>query len=328
MKKTISIFFLLCCCRLMCQTTPSSCVAADSIVEKYRKDADRLAVNRVFKINSTYVDSVEINGGISNSFMRALLAVYNATLLPARDTVVVIYNLHRYVEPLNSLIVEADSNLTWMKNLRINIVPTGNSEVDYLMAKYYLQKTNYNTFGFSLPRHMVVFGTDTNYNTFALADRFSAISGVFGADPNFTFGFNSNITDSVNANFIELTYRYGWGDCLSGCIYNRSWKFRVYNDCSVEYIGSSGNALPVGIKANFAQFEPVKIYPNPVKEKLLIESAEDVKCKLYNATGSLMLEVIQAASQHQLDIKLLGNGVYFLRLEGAGPAKTFRIIKE
>jgi len=34
------------------QTVTSSCVAPDSVVKQYKKDADRMAVRRVYHINS------------------------------------------------------------------------------------------------------------------------------------------------------------------------------------------------------------------------------------------------------------------------------------
>mgnify|MGYP001597857257 CR=1 FL=1 len=103
------------------QTVLSNCNAPDSIVKKYKDDADKLAINRVFHINSTYKDSIEINKPIRNNYLKALLAVYNATNLPARDTVIDIFNIHNlFGQVLKSIIVHADTGLFWMKNIRDN----------------------------------------------------------------------------------------------------------------------------------------------------------------------------------------------------------------
>ncbi len=33
------------------------------------------------------------------------------------------------------------------------------------------------------------------------------------------------INDSIYSTHVELTYSYGWGDCPSGCMWRRYWKF-------------------------------------------------------------------------------------------------------
>jgi hypothetical protein len=312
------------------QTVISSCIAPDSIVKKYKDDADKLAVVRVYSINSTYKDSVQINKPIRDNYLKALIAVFNATALPAIDTVVNILKIHKYFNPiLNSLIVTADSNLIWMKNIRYNIYPSGSSSVDYLMNKYYLQKQSYSAW--PLLNHMLVLKTDTNCNMDALANKFQAISGVNIAGTNGVMGDGNNITDSIGANYTSLIYSYGWGDCPAGCGSRRYWHFKVYNDCSVEYMGSYGSAIHVyaGLKESSILNSLIKIYPNPSNGIFNIELDKPCKLKLYNMLGELVFEnAFTDAGNFQINISNLANGIYQLKAENEQRSFYSKLIKE
>lgn len=226
------------------QTVFSSCIAPDSIVALYKDDADRLAIKKVFRVGSIYTDSIKIPKLWSDTVMNALIAVYNATTLPARDTVISIYDIHTFPNPvLNNISVFADSNLTWMNQLQNNIIPTGNLSVDSLINDFGLNLSSYLDWWNSFPYHTAVFQSDSNYNIPAMVNRFLTIPGVFYAESSNYYGDGNDISDSIYSTFVELIYSYGWEDCPSGCINRRFWKFRVYYDCSVEYVGSYGTLL-------------------------------------------------------------------------------------
>ena len=219
------------------QITPSSCFASDSIRALYRNDADRLAVRWLYSSNSPWADSVNIPQDLSDTLLNKLIAVYNATSLPARDSVILLYDIHTFPDTALQVInVHADSNLSWMQQLHVGNLNTGNVQVDNLITGYNLNLTNYSTNLSLFWWHSVRFEADTNINTFALASLFSSMIGVFECLPEYPYGSGSDITDSITSNYIDLTYSYGWGDCPSMCIFYHYWKFRVYPDCSVEYL--------------------------------------------------------------------------------------------
>ncbi len=64
-----------------------NCIAPDSIIEKYKDDADRLALRKISGLHLPYEDSIEIPKIFSDSFLNELIAVYNAVGIPERDTV-------------------------------------------------------------------------------------------------------------------------------------------------------------------------------------------------------------------------------------------------
>ncbi len=239
MKKTSSItiaiafFFSYCNAQLV----PSSCDAPDSIKTKYQDDADRLTVRRTNRTMTTYKDSVLIFKPWSDTVLNALMAVYNATSLPARDTVVKMYDIHSRYEDIKGVSVGADSSLNWMHQLKTGNLVTGNDTIDYLISKYHLHIYDY--YGSKYDRyHYVSFISDNNINGSPLIKLFKEVSTVYWAGPAFVqIGDGNNIQDSVHTDFVELIYSYGYGDCLSGCICRTYWTFYVYPDCSVEYVG-------------------------------------------------------------------------------------------
>jgi hypothetical protein len=320
---------------LQSQTVNSNCLGADSLVKKYRKTADKLAILHCVKIGDTYKDSIKINPQIRTNYMKALLAVYNATVLPGRDTVVFFnvtldYKFWPYAA-LNSVLLEGDSSKTWVANLRQNILPCGQVDIDNLVSRHYLKVT-----GASIifpPSSLNPFNvrislkTDTNCYTNKLCDKFNALYpqgvGVGNASPQSTFSDSYNITDSVNVNFTELTYSIGWGDCMAGCIYRRSWKFRVYNDCSVEYKGSTGNTIPpeffTSIKENKDFKNNFKTFPNPANDKVKISTSSPsltiCDVELIDLHGNVVFKQFGFnCSKDLIDVAKLCSGVYYVKL--------------
>lgn len=334
MKKLFFIFSFAFSFVCQSQTVPSSCVAHDSIYKKYKTDADKLNYRRIFKTNSSFKDSIGFSRTITNTYLKALVAVYNATALPAVDTIVNIYNIHAYNPIVNQLLIQADSNLLWMKSIRNNIIPTGNSTVDSLMTKYYLQKQWYSTW--VTANATLTFKTDSNCNISALAKKFKTISGVTAADSSFYMADNSDIQDSITVNYTWLVFSYGWGDCPNGCMYKRYWGFRIYNNCSVEYGGSYGTALTVGIKEILNSFEKSNAYPNPFKDQLTIRlpvsnsKNDKVTVKITNILGQEILkEDFSNKESFVLNTNTFSSGIYILTTYINNSAySTQKIIKQ
>lgn len=322
------ILILVFCTEFRCQTVTSSCNASAEIIKKYKKSADKLAVRRVIHIGNTYKDSVTINKQISQQYLNALVAVYNATALPARDTIVVVPIVLDYKIPydLNSILITADSAQLWMKNLRNNIIPCGNVSIDNLLSKYYLNKVSYSDFSNVFSYHGVSFRTDSNCYINQLCNKFNALFSLgFGfqtAFPNNEGNSpNLDIIDSVTTNYIELKYKLAWGDCMAGCMYRRYWTFRVANDCSVEYRGCSGDPMPfnlfAGLRSNLVENHKVRIYPNPVTDKVKFEFPPATQTVfevfIFNSLGQIVMQKERLDISSEIDVTQLNNGVYFLK---------------
>ncbi|HQQ93930.1 MAG TPA: T9SS type A sorting domain-containing protein [Bacteroidia bacterium] len=338
------IFFLAQICHA--QIVPSNCSAPASVVEKYRVDADRMAVLKVHNANLPFKDSVEIDKNISNNYLKALLAVYNATTIPPYDTIFKFLDIHTYLlVELNKFFVYADSSLTWMKNLRNNIIPTGNSTVDNLISKYDLKRTGYYFNPFSA-KHYANFRRDTNSNLSALCMKFLYIPGVLNSEPDFTPYDVDNIFDTLSASttttpYTMLTYTYGWDDCLAGCLYRRFWTFKVYPNCSIEYLGGFGPEVPSSffteINEQFALLDNVVVFPNPSSAnesvKILGElpSETPVTVTLWDVMGrKIKNEQIFGSKKIDFDLQTVGleGGAYLLQVSVGTQSRNFKIFKQ
>ncbi len=320
------------------QTVVSSCLAVDSIIKKYRKTADKLSILRCEKINNTYKDSVEVNDQLSKEYLNALLAVYNATAFPARDSIVSLNITLDYLSypATNMISIQVDSNQTWLKNLRNNVIPCGNTGIDYLINRFFLKKDAYYDYFQSLSYHGVRFKTDSNYYMNRLADKFNALyqQGVVSAAPQTQSSPNFSLTDSVNISFKEFTYGFNWGDCISGCLYHRFWKFRVNTDCSVEYKGSYGDPLPPEIYSGLSETSIenlATIYPNPVTNNVFISlkglTNAEVRIEIMDLNGKVVFEnsFNNSLQQNSLDVSTLPNGLYLFHIMSENQSFTRKI---
>jgi hypothetical protein len=309
------------------QIVPSSCQAPDSIRELYRDDSKMLAVQKFERRTSHLLDSITIPTSHSDSILNAIIAVYNATSLPARDTVIDSFNIHASVYPyLYSIEVFADSTLPWMQNLKNNQIPTGNQTVDSLISKYSLTLSKYNVKYHWFSYHEVTFTSDSALNTIGLAMAFDTINGVNFSEYTGSIYNVNNIQDSIHSTFIELDFSHGWGDCWADCIYRRYWKFKVYNDCSVEYVGSYGPPLTISTEEYF--INQINIYPNPFENEIrLLGLSESVAFEITDLSGKIISKGKTNDSIKNLDF--LESGIYFLQLRTKnGAIKSFKIQKK
>lgn len=330
--RLICLFVLLLFLFTNSQVVQSSCAAKGNVLKLYKNDADRLSIRRVNQLNTADKDSVRINKDISRDYLSALAAVYNATILPAADTVGRLLNIHAYNPGLNSLVVLADSNLVWMTDLRENIFPTRDYELNQTINRYHLVKVFYSGL---LQPSMVVFKTDTNSNLAPLAKRMKTYLGVKSAESEYLYGDGNDITDSITPHYTQLIYSYGWQECPTGCELRRYWKFRIYSDCSVEYLGSYGSMLEASLLLNVLEneqlFSDVKIYANPIKNKLYVEynskQPKDLSITVENKKGEIVYIVKKLVSSQELDLILLSSGTYYLKLQDDARQKVFKVIK-
>lgn len=269
------------------QKVQSTCTASPSIVQLYQEDADRMALDRIYRQNLKYKDSFNIPTVYSDTVLRALLAVYNATSLAARDSVAKYYQIHIYGKAsVNSFKLYADSTLPWMRKLRQYNVNTGNPTVDAILSKYSLTVKDVYKPSFASYCE-ITFKSASNANLQIAMNELKNISGVNYVQHDYYYGSGNMIKDSIYTDHVELVYSYGWGDCHSFCIYRRYWKFNVYFDCSVEYLGSWGNSAPINwTNINDVEQFDFKVYPNPFQHSFSIDGLDEaVEFKLTDVYG-------------------------------------------
>lgn len=246
--KTLSLSLLLWCAALLSLSAQNLCEAPPAVRAFYENDARQLAV-RMMQNNPQWQDSVAIPDVLYERAMSMLLAVYNATQFPERDTVVECLAIHTFPSIMPySILVAADANETWAQNYEDGIFPTGNAAFDGLITQYNL--TNGGSFQVG-PSIFFSIESEVALNPPALVALFEDVPGVNFAEQDNVFGDGDNIQlQQTLMGEVEMTYTVAWGDCPAGCIFERNWKFRVKLDCSVQFLGVSGSELPQEISCN------------------------------------------------------------------------------
>ena len=93
------------------------------------------------------------------------------------------------------------------------------------------------------------------------------------------------------------------------------WQNPIYNTCLIDNYD--------GIQDNTVGFS-VQVYPNPAKDKVVIEGLETSEVQFYNALGQMVKTV---RDTNEIDLSGLVEGVYLLRITDAeGRNRTTRVV--
>jgi hypothetical protein len=316
------------------QSTPALCDAPDSVKDWYQLDADYLAVNQTLGQISTWKDSARINPQLSDLNMDALLAVYNATGLAARDTVTDKLKIRNYfrVRPLQMYLV-VDSSAHWIKQWRNGVFAnTGYRFMDSLVSLY-PHFTNPIT-PFLDSTIIVSLEFFRSYNIKALSSIFAQAEGVIYAEQGTMYGDGDSISISFVGNSAIATYSHGWNiptnfGCYTGCPYRRYWQFQVdLSDCSVQYLGSYGDVLPQNYLSQPEEELPsLSVYPNPFRNVLYVAHvAPERPYQIYSSTGQALRS--GRINQGEIsDLETLPPGVYLLEIGLGTKTQRLRVLK-
>jgi hypothetical protein len=205
----------------------------------YVEDASRLALRDLL---ANRFSEVPIPQEAVQPYYNALILVYNATALPARDTVVDAYHIHTIGPATRSLLLQLVGTEPWVQRLARREIPTGDPTIDTLVARYSLSVGSVSTL------HdgdvLLTLGPPVPLNIKALAGLFHGITGVRFAEPTNVIGGGNDIGGSIDGSRVLLDYSVGYGDCPAGCIARRFYHFAVHDDGAVEYLGASGSPPP------------------------------------------------------------------------------------
>jgi hypothetical protein len=305
---------------LNAQTVSSSCQTNSTIDSLYAEDAKRLAINRMYQLNaSTANTTFDIDSMIQDTILQALAAVYNATGLAARDSVVNLFDIHSFPDPnMRRLICSFDTTAqTWTQNWLDSTLSTGVSGIDNILINYNFQFENYPVE--LLPNlFTALFVCSEDYNLQAISDSLESFAGIIEAYPSNAIGGGNDISAAFDSSGIILTYSYGWGDCFAGCANYRYWKFLVDDNCNVSFVESYGDPIPPSTAvAELKPIQQLNVFPNPARNLLQVElptSNRDHQLQLIELQGRILKTVVLSAQEsgqtHTLHLSAFPNGVY------------------
>jgi hypothetical protein len=309
------------------QIVLSSCSFDQSFYNKYSPGTWNSAYTYLNDLDSVaFTMQPNIPQALHDTILASIAAVYN-TSLPARDTVFAQLDIAQF-QPVDLLRFDLrlDTSHGWVNQfLSGNTTATSNNFVNDLAQQ----------FGFSLelvqymPAWVQTHDAEARvriaspHNTNAIARILAMQSGVLTANAVAPSGDGNQIIYDKESDYHVLTFRYGWEDCPAGCVYQRDWRFRVFQDCSVEFVASYGDLLGTTAVAPLPAATQFAVSPNPAQQFLQLtisdaDAAGTYQLRLIDIHGKLIYDSTQDLHEDiPFTIRLNGveSGIYILQIE-------------
>ena len=171
------------------------------------------------------------------------------------------------------------------------------------------------------------------YHPEVLGGIYEEVDGVLFANPNGYFGDGNDIfSDQVSV----YTFKRGWGDCPSGCLFADYWVFSV-NGGAVDLIDHYSTSVSAVVPGPAGQSTAIKgIDPNPFNPsttiKYHLKQDDWVSLEVFDLRGRPIIELVNGyvhAGEHQVTWggmdrsgAPVASGLYFCRLIAVGFAQV------
>ncbi|HYM19509.1 MAG TPA: T9SS type A sorting domain-containing protein [Candidatus Kapabacteria bacterium] len=336
----VIVILLLSSAASFAQRVPSSCTAPDSVLNLCREDAAKLALDRQIEMDSSYAKRTEIRQSLQDTFLRALVAVHNSGLKAANAIFgkVYIYDPIEEIEgtiyihdnmgrPVREFNVDLDTSIRWERNLYFHKFPTGNDSMDSLIQAYGITCDTSTAL-----YHPTILKTGEFYNVVVIVKLWNDITH---SDPEakemIDWEDGNHITQSISDSSMTLTFEYAWGDCPSGCIWHHDWIFKVFNDCSVQFVSDFGTdvGLDWSVKGKQLDNSTLTLYPNPSTNILTIETQSLTTLEILTLDGKRIRTISCNDDKTEIPVAALSKGTYIIRLTSRdGVVQSGKFVKE
>lgn len=131
----------------------------------------------------------------------------------------------------------------------------------------------------------------------------------------------------VNSGIDAIEINGTWYECPP---YDIDGDVRPYASTQPE-IGVDEVDFAISIQTILAENRPLKLYPNPAKDKITISSsakAGNAHLSIFNISGEKVIERQLIDNETQIDISTLPRGVYFVRLQNEKMVEVGKMVKE
>ncbi len=324
------------------QIITSSCDAPDSLKAYYMDDAISLAIQRMNDnpFGGGYVDSIYIPQAYIDTFLNALIAVYNDTVHTASDSACRVFPIHIHCPTARqfyrSIAVIGDTTHQWMRNLMAGVIPTGYSSLDTFLLQYHFTtvlQSGSAGYSWDSATFNVFIHSDSIYNIGSLLRQkayfYEAQVSQAPSEGVCQHPYSNDIWYTLGSGYVDLKYIYGYGNCnQGGCVYFWQYNFRIYADCRVEFLGDSlvdySSIGHTGI-AYLTKKSALKISPNPTTGQVIIEGLENSDD--VSLTDQLGKVHVLHQRDNEVDIADFSSGLYFIVVKRGDTVLASKIIK-
>ncbi len=338
MKRIILLLVIVVSSQIIMAQSQSNCNVPNVLRSNYDSDVKHLALKRVYDLGSTYKDSIKIPIKFQDTIWSGLAAIFNLTSLEERDSVFDNYCIHNQFSDyvFTDVYVHLDVSHSWTQNWKTLNTTTGVLALDKLISNYGFKVTYY-----SSTIKYAILTTKQTINAKPFCDSLQTFLGITFAEPKPTmYGAGDEIIYSKIGNDQFYDFVVGYGDCQSGCIAKHTFKFKV-NKCSVDYVGvfdktSPSYSIPDPINCEITAAakiskiipEQIKIYPNPARNSIFIESLKNGKMEVLNLQGQLVLSGALSQTTTEVNVTDLSKGVYFIKVTADKEVSIKKIMKD
>jgi hypothetical protein len=313
------------------QRQQSSCDTAKNYAY-FKEDMDQVLLQHIKLSDPTeYDNSVEIRQDSFMFYLERLSTLRNHKTVKALDTIyrgLYIHNDEKLF--MREMEVVVSESLDWVINLKNKEDSSGHPLVDKYIRNY---KMTYKYYDLGNGTAALIFTTGMNVNINALKKKFEAIDNAIvhpqpqsvGEVPYFEI---MKMDDTTT----KAILHYGFGDCQAGCISHVHWKFNIYNDCSFEYLGISGDTgafrkLYIKLSNQGKAYNRTKAYPNPFNNVLNIENAQPGSSYDITDMNGKRLQSGLMPDDSRINTSQLSSGMYMLKVYSDGVINSMLIAK-
>lgn len=220
----------------------------DSIRNGFLGQAQEIGIMNYEFPSKSSLDAALISEATIQPFYFALINIYLAEELAARDSVISMYPFKLPLpNQMHEIIVTVSSTYEWTDNWTLLEMETGITQLDRLIEFYDLRVTWWRSMAPYHEDYWFTLGTEKLVSEKGLSELFQSIPEIAIAEPN-SLRFDGDwIRGSMSGEFVLIDFEKGWGDCPAGCALDHTWHFQVSPEGNVQYLGSSGDQIyPVG----------------------------------------------------------------------------------
>ncbi len=325
MKKFCVIVFLFAVFTAKTQT-PSDCSIPAELSTYYERDIKNMALRRMDQLQSPDLQLIRIPSSWQDTIARGLAAILQSGL-PEADSVFNRYCVHDNTSPMQiyqGLLIQVDLAYPWTQAWQNLNTITGNPYIDTLTTRYHLQLVQFFDWSFA---DYALLHTDSLWNVYALIDSLTLEPGVLNGEPDYIIGTAGRIEYDKIDDIQYINFWFQFNDCFDGCDNYRKWKFRVNEDCEVNYLGFEDfgvfgiEPLPTPSDCAIYTFLPVvkahrkfSVYPNPashwlsVKTNISIGYPQDYE--IHDFAGKIVQSGSLINEDQKISVSALSPGVY------------------
>jgi len=86
--------------------------------------------------------------------------------------------------------------------------------------------------------------------------------------------------------------------------------------------------LPDNIAINNIEASKISVYPNPVSDRCVIETAKPANLKVMSISGKILFEKSLENGKNYFSVENLSSGIYFLQISDGNTISTSKILKK